>query len=67
MLTTSAILKQSNFLSPCQCNLIQHVKIRTHTDGHILDLIINPANTTLNPIITSSQIVTSDHYPIFAR
>ena len=29
-----------------------------------LDVIITLANTTLNPIITSSYIVTSDHYPI---
>ena len=57
MLTTSAILKQSN--------LTQHVKIPTHRHGHTLDLMITPSNTTLNPIITSSNIVTSDHYPIF--
>ena len=41
------------------------MKTPTHRHGHTLDLIITPANTTLNPIITSSHIVTSDHYPIF--
>ena len=41
------------------------VKIPTHRRGYTLDLIITPANTTLNSIITSSHIVTSDHYPIF--
>ena len=35
-----------------------------HRHGHTLDLIITLANTTLNTIITSSHIVTSDHYPI---
>ena len=49
------------------CNLTQHVQIPTHIHGHTLDLIITPANTTLNPIITSSHIVTSDHYPIFTN
>ena len=47
------------------CNLTKHVKIPTYTHGHTLDLIITPANTTLNPIIDSSYIVTSDHYPLF--
>ena len=47
------------------CNLTQHVKMPTHRHGHFLELIITSANTTLNPIITSSLIVTSDHYPIF--
>ena len=46
------------------CNLTQHVKIPTHRHGRTLDLIITPTNTTLNPIITSSHIVTSDHYQI---
>ena len=32
-----------------------------------LALIITLANTTLNPIITSSYIITSDHYPIFTN
>ena len=41
----------------CVCNLTQHVKIPTHRHGHTLDLIVTPANTTLNPIITSSHIV----------
>ena len=48
------------------CNLTQHAKIPTHSHGHTLDFILTPANTTLNSIITSSHIVTSDHYPIFA-
>ena len=47
------------------CNLTQNVKISTHRHGHTLDLIITSANTTLNPVITSSHIVASDHYPIF--
>ena len=47
------------------CNPTQYVKIPTHRHGHTLDLIITPANTTLNPVITSADIVTSDHYPIF--
>ena len=49
------------------CNLTQHVKIHTHRHGHTLDLIISLANTTLSPIINSSYIVTSDHYPIFTN
>ena len=47
------------------CNLTQHVKNPTHGHGHTLDLIITPAITTLDPVITSSHIVTSDHYPNF--
>ena len=43
------------------------IKIPTHRHGHTLDLIITLANTTLNPIITSSYIVTSYHYPIFTN
>ena len=64
MLTTSAILKESNFFTSLPV-VTQHVKIPTHRHGHTLDLIITPAKTTLNPIITSSHIITSDHYPIF--
>ena len=41
------------------------MKIPTHRHGHTLDLIITPANSTLNPIITSSYIVISHYYPIF--
>ena len=63
MLMTLAILRQSNFFT--SCNLTQHIKIPTHRHDHTLDLIITHANTTINPIITSSHIVTSDHYPIF--
>ena len=60
------ILNQSKlFYLFASCNLTQHVKISTHRHSHTLDLIITPVNTTLNPIITSSHIVTSDHYPIF--
>ena len=47
------------------CNHTQHVNITTHRHGHTIDLIITPAKTTLNQIITSSHIGTSDHYPIF--
>ena len=35
--------------------------------GHILDLVITLASTTLNLIITTSFIVTSDYYPIFTN
>ena len=64
MSTTSAILKQF-FDLLANCNLTQNVKIPTHRHGHTLDRIITPANTTLNPVITSSHIVTSAHYSIF--
>ena len=46
------------------CNFTQHVKIPTHRHGHTLDLIITLVNIPLNLIVTSSFIVTSDHYPI---
>ena len=65
MLTTSAILKQSNFRLLASCNLTQHVKNPTHRHGHTLDLIITPAITTFNPILTSAHIATTDHCPIF--
>ena len=47
------------------CNLTQHIKIPTHKYGQTLNLIITLANTTINPVITSSYIFTSYHYPIF--
>ena len=47
-------------------NLIQHIHIPTHKQGHTLDLLITHVNITLNPIISSSVMVTSDHVPILS-
>ena len=49
------------------CNLTQLVNFPTHRQGHTLDVIITPANSTLSPIITYSQISPSDHFPIFTQ
>ena len=49
------------------CNLTQHVNIPTRRHCHTLDLAITLASTSLNPIITSSFIVTSYHYPVLTN
>ena len=47
-------------------NLIQHIHISTHKQGHTLGLLITHVNFTLNPIISSSVMVISDHVPILS-
>ena len=47
-------------------NYIQHIHIPTNKQGHTLDLLITHVNSTLNPIISSSVMITSDHVPILS-
>jgi len=47
-------------------NLTQHVSFPTHCDHHILDLVITPTSSSLNPVIDHSPISPSDHLPIFS-
>ena len=45
--------------------LSQHVNFPTHISSkHILDLVISPASSTLNPTVSYSPTSVSDHYPI---
>jgi len=47
-------------------NLTQHVSFPTHRDHHILDLVITPTSSSLNPVIDHSPVSPSDHLPIFS-
>jgi len=47
-------------------NLTQHVSIPTHRDHHILDLIITPTSSSLNPVIDHSPVSPSDPLLIFS-
>jgi len=47
-------------------NLTQHVSPATHRDHHILDLVITPTSSSLNPVIDHSSVSPSDHLPIFS-
>jgi len=47
-------------------NLIKHVFFPTHRDHHILDLVITPTSSSLNPVIDHSPVSPSDHLPIFS-
>ena len=47
-------------------NLSQHVHFPTHRDNHTLDLVITHSDSTLLPVITSSPLSPSDHFPIFS-
>jgi len=47
-------------------NLTQHVSFPTHRDNHILDLVITPTSSSLNPVIDHRPITPSDHLPTFS-
>jgi len=38
----------------------------THRDHHIIDLVITPSSSYLNPVIDHSPVSSSDHLPIFS-
>jgi hypothetical protein len=47
------------------CNAVQHVNIATHRDNHILDLVITPTLSALDPTsVTILPYSPSDHFPV---
>jgi hypothetical protein len=55
--------KMINFID-CS-NYVQHVKTATHENGHILDLILSPSTSLLQPTMrTIDRTVSSDHFTV---
>jgi len=47
-------------------NLTQYVSFPTHCDHHIIDFVITPTSSSLNPVIYHSPVSSYDHLPIFS-
>jgi len=45
-------------------NHTQHVSVSTHRDHHILDLVITPTSSSLNPVFDHSPVSPSDHWSL---
>jgi hypothetical protein len=49
-------------------NYQQHINVATHTNGHILDLIMSPITSSLQPVLKEvDRSVTSDHFAVICN